>query len=301
MRLVTYDRGGTRRLGAWAGDVLVDLPDAVGHPAFPTTMEALVARNAGTTLDAAREALRRPQIVEEAAVREPRLLVPIIPSSLRTFVGRGEAESPEGRRLVVGPGEVVEWPASARYLGCELEIACILGRPGRKLSRARAATSIFGYTLMGDWSAWGARRASGKARTPLDFATSLGPCVVTADELDPSSIRLVARIGDEVWSEGTLETAGPSFPEIIAEVSRTEEVCAGEVYGSAGFGFGYRLDPGKALRPGTVVELEAEGIGVLSNRVGERRKASEPARSRARTRPGLVAVPTRPQPGLVVR
>jgi len=270
MRLVTYDRGGTRRLGAWAGDVLVDLPDAVGHPAFPTTMEALVGSGGGTTLAAEREALRRPQIAEESAVREPRLLVPLIPSSLRTFVGRGEALSPEGRRQVVGPDEVVEWPASARYLGCELEIACILGRPGRKLSRSRAAASIFGYTLMGDWTAWGARPASGEARTPLDFATSLGPCLVTADELDPSSIRLVARIGDEMWSEGTLEATGPSFPEIIAEVSRTEEVMPGEVYGSAAFGYGYRIDPGRAFRPGTRVDLEAEGIGTLSTRIGQR-------------------------------
>jgi 2-keto-4-pentenoate hydratase/2-oxohepta-3-ene-1,7-dioic acid hydratase in catechol pathway len=75
---------------------------------------------------------------------------------------------------------------------------------------------------------------------------------------------------DEVWSEGNLDTTGPSFPEIIAEVSRTEEVVPGEVYGSAAFGFGYRVDPGRALHRGTVVELEADGIGILRNRVSDR-------------------------------
>ena len=45
MRLVTYDRGGARRLGAWVDGTVVDLPDAVGHPSFPTTMEALVEHN----------------------------------------------------------------------------------------------------------------------------------------------------------------------------------------------------------------------------------------------------------------
>src|SRR6266508_6688215 len=60
MRLVTYDRGGARRLGAWVGGIVVDLPDAVGHPAFPTTMEALIALHGGTTLDAALESTDSP-------------------------------------------------------------------------------------------------------------------------------------------------------------------------------------------------------------------------------------------------
>jgi hypothetical protein len=270
MRLVTYDRGSRRRLGAWVGDRVIDLPNAVGHPAFPTTMEALVSTNGGTLLDAARDVIGRPEIVEECTVREARLLVPIVPTSLREFWSGAAEEPRNGHRLVLGPQDEVAWPHAVRYLGCELEVACIVGRRGRRMSRATAASAIFGYTLMGDWSAWagGKRRGgSGKARVPSEFAISLGPCVVTPDEFDPSGVRLVARIGGEVWSEGSLDGAGPSFPEIIAEVSRTEEVLPGEVYGSAAFGFGYRIDPGRALRPGAVVELEAEGIGTLSNRV----------------------------------
>jgi hypothetical protein len=295
MRLVTYDRRSGRRLGAWVGDRVVDLPSAVGHPAFPTTMEALVSTNGGTLLDAARDVLGRPDIVEECAVPNARLLVPIIPSSLREFVppvfaddrpsrrGSGHAAEPRnGHRSVLGPNDEVSWPHAVRYLGCELEVACIVGRRGRRMSRATAASAIFGYTLMGEWSAWAARKRQGigigKARTPSEFAISLGPCVVTADEFDPGGVRLIARIAGEVWSEGSLDDAGPSFPEIIAEVSRTEEVLPGEVYGSAAFGFGYRVDPGRALRPGALVELEAEGIGTLCNRI------RPPIRSTAKVR-----------------
>jgi len=271
MRLVTYDRGGMRRLGALVDGTVVDLPDAVGHPSFPTTMEALVAYHGGTTLDAAVYALGRPEAILACAVPEPRLLVPIIPTSLREFATA--APSTNGHRRVLGPDEEMAWPQRARYLGCELEVACIVGSGGRKLSRTRASAAIFGYTLMGDWSAWKASRSKGplpRALAASAFAISLGPCVLTPDEFDPDGVRLVARIDDEVWSEGALDVSGPSFPEIIAEVSRTEEVAPGEVYGSAAFGYGYRVDPGRALHRGARVDLVADGIGTLSTRIGLR-------------------------------
>ena len=66
VRLVTYDRGGHRRLGAILEGEVVDLPDAVGHPAFPTTLEALVSSSRGTVLDAARAALARDDVWERA-------------------------------------------------------------------------------------------------------------------------------------------------------------------------------------------------------------------------------------------
>ena len=75
MRLVTYDRGGERRLGAWITEGVVDLPDAIGHPAFPTTMEALLQRNGGTVLDAAHEALGKPDVLDSLVPRA-KLLVP---------------------------------------------------------------------------------------------------------------------------------------------------------------------------------------------------------------------------------
>ena len=62
MRLVTYDRGGQRRLGAILEGEVVDLPDAVGHPAFPTTLEGLVSSSRGSIMDAAREAVARDDV-----------------------------------------------------------------------------------------------------------------------------------------------------------------------------------------------------------------------------------------------
>ena len=257
MRLVTYDRGGARRLGAWVGRAVVDLPDAVGHPAFPTTMETLVARCGGTTLDAARDALAHPGYLRECRVTGPRLLAPVIPISLLEH------------RFILGPGDPVPWPPMAEQVDYHLEVACVIGRSVRDLSPEQAAAAVFGYTLMNDWSSH-AEHGRGRARRPLveRFATSLGPCIVTSDEFDPTKGRLIARVDGEVWSMGSLGLALGTFPDLIAKLSRSQTLYPGDIVGSGTFQGGCALDLGLQLEAGSVVELEAEGIGVLRNPVG---------------------------------
>ena len=294
MRLVTYEREGERRLGGLFRGSVIDLPDAVGHPAFPPTMEALVARNGGTTLDAAREAFEHDDVMEFAVAR-PRLLAPILPASLRDFLAfedhvklgaeRRGTQVPESwyeipvyykgnHRSVIGPDETLPYPSFTEALDYELEVAAIVGRRGRDLSEKEAAERIFGYTVMNDWSARDLQSKEmaawlGPAKSK-DFATSLGPCVVTPDEFEPADARLVARVNGEVWSEGNLGTSRWTFPQMIAYVSQGEDVWPGDVYGSGTFGGGCGLDLGRMLSPGDVVELEVEGIGTLRNTVGER-------------------------------
>ena len=291
MRLVSYERDGSRRVGALHGDAIVDLPEASGDTSFPPTMEALVEAG-GDALDAARGALEDPGAVERASTGG-RLLVPILPGSLRDFLAfedhveagsarRGEPvpeawyEMPiyykGNHRSVYGPEDDIPWPPYTAELDYELEVACVLGGRGRDLSVDEAEPLIFGYTLMNDWSARDIQRKEMSVRLGpakgKDFATSLGPCIVTADELEPRSVRLTARVDDEVWSEGSLGDVRWTFPQMIAHVSRAEDVWPGDVYGSGTFGGGCGLDLGRFLHPGAVVELEATGIGVLRNTVG---------------------------------
>lgn len=293
MRLVTYEREGHRRLGALVDDRVVDLPSAIGHPAFPTTMEAMVSAGPAP-LDEARTTLERGNL-ESHVVAAARLLVPILPGSLRDFLAfedhvqagsarRGEPV-PEAwyeipvyykgnHRSVFGPDEEIPWPPYTDELDYELEVASVLGGRGRDLDEDDAGALVFGYTLMNDWSARDIQRKEMAARLGpakgKDFATSLGPCIVTRDELDPRRLNLVARVDGEVWSEGSLGGARWTFPQMIAHVSQGEDVWPGDVYGSGTFGGGCGLDLGKLLWPGAVVELEAEGIGVLRNRVGRK-------------------------------
>ncbi|HEY3211076.1 MAG TPA: fumarylacetoacetate hydrolase family protein [Actinomycetota bacterium] len=268
MRLVTYDRGGARRLGAWVGGTVVDLPGAVGHPAFPTTMEALIALHGGTTLDAAREALSHPENVTEFRVPGARLLPPIVPISLLEH------------RWILGPEDRLPWPPGADAVDYQVEVACIVGQFCRDVSLEEASGVIFGYTLMNDWAARAGRvTKGGRGRRPrVDrFATSLGPCVVTADEFDPARGRLVARVDGKLWSEGDLGSARGTFPQLLAQFSAQQEMYPGDVLGSGTFPGGCAMDLGLTLRPGAMVQLEAEGIGALRNRVGFPQEDLQPA------------------------
>lgn len=228
--------------------------------------------------------------------RGVRLKAPLAPASLRDFLAF-EAHTRTGfarlgepfpeawfkmpvyykgnHRAIVGPDEEVVWPAYTEMLDYELELACVLGRQGRDLGVEQAGAYIAGYTVMNDWSARDIQRSEMAVRLGpakgKDFATSLGPCLVTPDELDPRNLRMLARVNGEVWSEGNSGSSHWTFPQMIQHVSMDETIHPGDVLGSGTVGGGCGLELGRWLKPGDVVELEIEGIGVLRNTVVRRK------------------------------
>lgn len=175
---------------------------------------------------------------------------------------------------IIGPDDVVAWPRYTEKLDYELEVCAVIGRAGRSLRAEEAADHIVGYTIYNDWSARDIQRREmtislgpGQGK---DFASSIGPCIVTADEFDPSNALMRARVDGEQWSEGNLGTMNFSFAEIIEWLSMEQTLQPGDLLGSGTVGFGCGLEIDRWLQPGNVVELEVEGIGVLRNRVGPR-------------------------------
>jgi 2-keto-4-pentenoate hydratase/2-oxohepta-3-ene-1,7-dioic acid hydratase in catechol pathway len=236
---------------------VVDLPDAVGHPAFPATMERLVRGNGGTVLPAARAALERDE-AEACVVDDARLLAPILPPALRS------ADAVEGSRRVFGPGDEIPWPPGTGWLEFHPKIAAVLRtRVEGALAPEQASSVVFGYTLVGDFLA---RSASGDPlATPDGVPLSLGPCIVTADELDPQTAFVTVRVDGEEWVKGNLNGTALRLLHDVERASRTEPLAAGEAFASGPFeiaGFEQRV------WPGAEVEIEAEGIGVLRNRLG---------------------------------
>src|ERR671935_621147 len=167
---------------------------------------------------------------------------------------------------IYGPDEEVPYPEESEALDYELEVAAVIGAEGE----------IGGFTVMNDWSARDLQRA--EMRVGLgpskgkDFATSLGPIVVTPDEFDGRDAEMVARVNREERSRGELGDMYHSWKAIVAHAARNTRLDPGDVLGSGTVGTGCILELGdeRWLQPGDVVELEVEGIGVLRNAVGAR-------------------------------
>ena len=215
------------------------------------------------------------------------------PSSLRDFIAfenhiaatskkRGQPIPPEwykapvyykgNHRTIIGPDENLLWPLDTTKLDYELEMACVIGKKGRDIAEQEAQDYIAGYTIMNDFSArdiqfheMACRLGPAKGK---DFATALGPCLVTPEEItDLSALTMLARVNGEEWSRGRFGTIHWSFSHMIAHVSRGEMIYPGDVFGSGTVEGGCGLEMDRYLKPGDVVELEIQPIGVLRTRV----------------------------------
>ena len=226
-----------------------------------------------------------PPAVSEVALSDVRLWAPIVePPSVRDFfafeqhvatarANRGGEVPPAWYEIPVfyfsnpaamfGPEEAVPYPQASEQLDYELEVAAVIGAGGR----------IAGFTVMNDWSARdlqskemsvGLGPAKGK-----DFATSLGPVIVTAGEFDGSSGEMVARVNGEERSRGNLRDIHYGWDAILERAGLNTRLRPGDVLGSGTVGTGCILEAGDGrwLEVGDLVELEVEGIGVLRNTV----------------------------------
>ena len=238
------------------------------------------------------------------SVTDVQLLAPLPnPSSLRDFIAfedhiaatskkRGQPIPPEwykapvyykgNHRTIIGPDETLSWPLDTTKLDYELELACVIGRQGRDITERRAEDYIAGYMIMNDFSArdiqfqeMACRLGPAKGK---DFATALGPCLVTPDEIaDLGGLTMIARVNGEEWSRGRFGTIHWSFAQMIAHVSRGETIYPGDVFGSGTVGGGCGLELDRYLKPGDVVELEIQPIGVLRTRIVGAMQGSEDA------------------------
>ncbi|MFE7170718.1 fumarylacetoacetate hydrolase family protein [Streptomyces sp. NPDC057616] len=186
-----------------------------------------------------------------------------------------------------GPYDDIPVPPGSVALDFELEVAAVIGEPGRDLTPGEARRHIVGYTVLNDWSARDLQSA--EMRVGLgpckgkDTATTLGPYLVTADELERHRdedgflrLALTASVNGEVVGKDLLSNMSWTFEEMAAYASRGTWVRPGDVLGSGTCGNGGclaelwgvrgRQDP-PPLKPGDTVTLTVEGIGTVSNTV----------------------------------
>ena len=174
---------------------------------------------------------------------------------------------------VSGPDDVIEWPKYCEKFDFELELAVVIGRRGKNITKADAKRYIAGYTIWNDWSARDQQMKEGplgmgpSKGKDFDGGNTIGPYLVTADELDVSNLRMTAKINGETWTESTSGGRQFSFEDLIVHVSQSETIYPGELWGSGTTTGGSGLELDRWLKPGDVVEFEIEGIGILRNRI----------------------------------
>ncbi|WP_020120396.1 fumarylacetoacetate hydrolase family protein [Streptomyces canus] len=323
MRFATYEHRDQRRVAVVEEDgTLLPVPGA-------RSLMELIGSGAGldALLDVGTAALDVPPGPQ---VSEVRLLPPLQPPTVRDFVTF--EEHVEGvRRSVDGVGGVPEaWydaptfyftnpyavigahddvpvPPGSAVLDFELEVAAVIGREGRDLTPEQAQDRIIGYTVFNDWSARDLQSREMQVRLGpckgKDTAATLGPYLVTADELEPYRdadgflrLALTASVNGEVVGKDLLSNMSWTFEEMVAYASRGTAVRPGDVLGSGTCGNGGCLaelwglrgeQSPPPLKPGDTVTLTVEGIGTVSNTVvpGENPVPVPTARRRTRERP----------------
>lgn len=312
MRFVNFslpEMPGRIESGLWLGDMIVPakplfglaLPFAIGGDTSRETLSALprLADEFRTLPDA--------RIATAPALDPGRLTIhpPVMPaSSFRDFYAfeahvknaRARRGLPmledwfrepvfyfSNHRVFQGHNSVVKTPPGTEWLDYELEIGCVIGTPGIDIAPADAEKHIAGYFILNDWSARDVQRHEMKVglgpAKGKDFATSIGPALVTPDELEARraghayDCEMTATVNGRLLSRGNWKDIHWGFAELIARASRGVMLYPGDVIGSGTVGTGCILELGPEntggwLKPGDRVELTVEGLGTLVNTIG---------------------------------
>jgi len=189
---------------------------------------------------------------------------------------------------VTGPGEISVQKQALEQLDFELEVAVVIGKTGKNISAKDADEYIFGYMIMNDWSARKLQMEEMKLNLGpakgKDFATSLGPYLVTRDELssfalstpqgEHHQLKMKAFLNGKQLSEGNLKDMSFTFAQIIERASYGVTLHPGEVIGSGTVGTGCLLELNGSqvthnlwIASGDEVTLEVDQLGVLKNTI----------------------------------
>jgi 2-keto-4-pentenoate hydratase/2-oxohepta-3-ene-1,7-dioic acid hydratase in catechol pathway len=303
MRFATIDSG----TGPRAAVVTGPADDPKFHP-FPAGITVMDLVRAG--LESALEQGSRVTETQSLGLAEVRLLPPVEAPTVRDFVAfeehvEGVVKSIDGKGGVtpewydaptfyftnpyalVGAFDEVEGPAGTHALDFELELAAVIGVEGRNITPEQGREHIFGYTIMNDFSARDVQRREMKVNLGpakgKDFASTLGPWLVTADEFEAHhdkdgflSLEMAVWVNGVEIGRDLSSNMGWPFGHLVAYAARDSWVRPGDVLGSGTCGNGGCLaelwgrrgeqDP-PPLQPGDVVTMTIEGIGTISNRI----------------------------------
>jgi 2-keto-4-pentenoate hydratase/2-oxohepta-3-ene-1,7-dioic acid hydratase in catechol pathway len=283
MKLITFERDGRTGYGAVVEGGIVDLGARLGRDA-PSLLD-LVANG---LVSRARDivAAEKPDFTLDAVKLERPIPAPGKILCIGVNYPDRNAEYRDGAApsqypnvfirfpcSFVAHGEPLVRPPETQMFDYEGEIALVIGRRGRRIAREQAMAHVFGYTLANegtarDWTRHG--RFNVTQGKNFDRSGSIGPWIATADAMPAGPIRIETRVNGETRQSDSSDRLIYPFHCIIGYLSTFTTLEPGDVIlTGTPVGTGGRLDPPVWLVPGDVVEVEASGIGVLSNTVAD--------------------------------
>ncbi|WP_405403717.1 fumarylacetoacetate hydrolase family protein [Paracoccus sp. Ld10] len=167
-------------------------------------------------------------------------------------------------------GVIPIFPHVSTNIDYEVELAVIIGKSGRDISRENAMDHVFGYTILNDISARDIQRLHGgqyfKGKG-LDGSAPMGPWIVTADQIgDPHDLGIRCSVNGEIRQDGNTRDMVFDIPTLIASLSAGMTLEPGDIIATGTpSGVGYAMDPPQYLRDGDSVTCEIDGIGRLTN------------------------------------
>ncbi|MCU4185435.1 fumarylacetoacetate hydrolase family protein [Acidiferrimicrobium sp. IK] len=169
---------------------------------------------------------------------------------------------------LVADGEPIPVPDAEPGLDWEVELAVVIGSPLRAVAAADAAAGILGYTVFNDVSARTHQQATSQWANGknADQSGPIASAIVTADELDPSDLRLWTQVNGEMMQDGRTSEMAIKIPELLEYATRTITLRPGDVVATGTpAGVGFRRQPPVLMHPGDVVEVGVEGIATVRN------------------------------------
>ncbi|GAO77447.1 fumarylacetoacetate hydrolase family protein [Sphingopyxis sp. C-1] len=274
MKLVSYRTSGADSFGIWRDDGIVDLKGKIagGGATLRSLLDKLdaVAPFAANAPDLAHDAVDLlPPVIDP-----PKLLC--VGLNYKTHIAETGRDAPAHPILfprypssLVGAGEDLVRPKVSHDFDFEGELAFVVGRGGRHISEADALDHVAGYACFNDGSIRDWQRHTTQFMPGKSFwrSGSFGPWLVTPDEVgDLGSLSLTTRLNGEVMQQATLDDLLFGVPALVAYISTILPLEPGDVVatGTTG-GVGLFRKPPVWMKPGDRVEVEIEGLGILSN------------------------------------
>ncbi|MHC4460186.1 MAG: fumarylacetoacetate hydrolase family protein [Planctomycetota bacterium] len=302
MKLVTYSRNQSITCGILADERLIDIPSAWQGPNPPRSVKEILQRNSAclaklaeladsaeafTPLDSVKILAPIPQPGKVIAlagnysehIREAGLTLGLSDSPRQTTVPRPFLMPPT---VVIGPDEQIPWPAYSEQIDYEIELAVVIGKKAKRISRDDALDAVAGYTICNDVSARSVTFAKSRAERPwdefydwlngkwADAFLPMGPYLLTADEVaDVQNLQMQLTVNGRVRQKANTSQMIYPVADVVSFLSHIMTLEPGDVI-ATGTPAGVAMATGKFLQPSDTIECIIEKLGTLTNTLGQR-------------------------------